>query len=289
MWRPVMVNVRRIVHVGVAALLLTGVPASADPLSDRQRLAGDYFVGASVFLFERTVLAAFAPPGNNGAGNNGAGINGAESSNATLDAGAIVLAREKADDESGSVALQAILAWLNAWLDLEKKTSGRVAPPGFDPARRHQLACLAYGADPEVSSALADHIGLGADDRKTCIARYLDARKQWNEWLLPYRKAAAAPAPLRAAPEGSPPEDEPALHLSFAPTFDEADQAIADAVRQNGLFQVLTDDLNASLAMPRAVTALLTQCGEAKAFYNADRGEAVLCYEMLGALAQAAP
>jgi hypothetical protein len=41
--------------------------------------------------------------------------------------------------------------------------------------------------------------------------------------------------------------------------------------------------------MPRPVTALLTQCGEARAFYNADRGEAVLCYEMLGALVKAAP
>jgi len=52
---------------------------------------------------------------------------------------------------------------------------------------------------------------------------------------------------------------------------------------------VLADDFNLSLAMPRPVTALLTQCGEARAFYNADRGEAVLCYEMLGALVKAAP
>jgi hypothetical protein len=274
MWRPVMVNERRVLHVGLAAALLVGGSASADPLSDRQRLAGDYFVGASVFLFERTVLSAFAPP---------------DAKDSILDAGAIVLAREKADSESGSVALQAILAWLNAWLDIESRNPGTPAPAGFDPARRHALACLAYGADPEVSAGLAEHIALGADERKACIARYLEAHKQWTEWLRPYGKSAGAPAPIRAAPDGSPPEDEPALRLAFAPTFDEADQAIADAVRENGLFQVLTDDINATLAMPRAVTALLTQCGEAKAFYNAERGEAVLCYEMLGALALAAP
>jgi hypothetical protein len=260
--------------VSCFALLLTGAAASADPPSDRQQLAGDYFVGASVFLFERTVLSAFAP---------------ADSTDATLDAGAIVLAREKADDESGSVALQAILAWLNAWLSLEKKAPGSPAPPGFDAARRHSLACLAYGADPEVSTELADHAALSLDERSACIARYLDARKQWTEWLQPFRKSPGAPAPIRAAPEGSPPEGEPLLRLAFAPAIDEADQAIADAVRENGLFQVLSDDLNATLAMPRAVTALLTQCGEARAFYNADRGEAVLCYEMLGALVMAAP
>ena len=250
------------------------MPASADPLSDRQRLAGDYFTGASVFLFERTVLAAFAP---------------ADSADAVLDAGAIVLAREKADDESGSVALQAILAWLNAWLNLESKTPGSAAPPGFDPARRHSLACLAYGADPEVSIDLANHIALGSDERKACIARYLEARKQWLGWLESFRKSPGAPATIRAAPEGSPPEDAPELRLAFAPTLDDANQAIADAVRENGLFQVLTDDFNATLAMPRPVTALLTQCGEPRAFYNSDRGEAVLCYEMLGALVKAAP
>jgi hypothetical protein len=251
-------------RVGLAAAaLLAAAPAAADPLSDRQRLAGDYFVGAAVFLFERTVLAAFAPAG---------------SDDATLDAGAIVLARERADSESGSVALQAILAWLNAWLSIEKKTPGSAAPPGFDPARRHALACLAYGADPEGGAGLADRIALGPDERAACVARYREARKRWTEWLLPYRKLP-----------GAPPEDEPALRLAFAPTLDDADQAIADALRENGLFQLLTDDFNAMLAMPRAVTALLTQCGEAKAFYNADRGEAVLCYEMLGALVMAAP
>jgi hypothetical protein len=263
----------------VAALLLIAGSAAADDGDDRQRpngeqLAGDYFVGASVFLFERTVLAAFAPP---------------DASDATLDAGTIVLAREKADSEAGSVALQAILAWLEAWLSLEKKTPGSEPPPGFDADRRHALACLAYGADPDVSGGLADHVALGSEERKACIARYLEARKQWSDWLDAYRKLGSGPAPIRATPEGAPPEDEPALRLAFAPTVDEADQAIADAVRENGLFQVLTDDFNASLAMPRPVRALLTQCGEPRAFYNADRGEAVLCYEMLGALVKAAP
>jgi hypothetical protein len=37
------------------------------------------------------------------------------------------------------------------------------------------------------------------------------------------------------------------------------------------------------------MTALLTQCGEARAFYNAARGEAVLCYELLAALLKSAP
>lgn len=237
-------------------------------------MAGDYFVGASVFLFERTVLGAFAPP---------------DAADATLDAGAIVLAREKADHEAGSVPLQAILGWLNAYLSIKSSEVIVARPPGLDRERMREIVCVAYGSDPEVSERLAARSAFSSEERKACIARYLEARKHWHEWLAPFRKAPGAPAPIRAAPEGAPPEDEPALRLAFAPTIDEADQAVADAVRENGLFQVLSDDLNATLAMPRPVTALLTQCGEPRAFYNADRGEAVLCYEMLRALVEAAP
>jgi hypothetical protein len=205
-----------------------------------------------------------------------------------LDAGAIVLARERAGDESGSVALQAMLGWLNAWLALDKKHAPE-APPGFGMERRHGLACLAYGADPDVSGELAEHAALSTEERQGCIARYLEARKKWTGWLDPFRKTDGGPAPMSAAPEGAPPEGEPVLRLAFAPAIDDADQAIADAMKENGLFQVMTDDLNATLAMPRPITALITQCGEPTAFYNPDRGEAVLCYEMLGALLQAAP
>ena len=260
------------------AVLLCGAPAAADPLTERQQLAGDYFVGASVFLFERTVLTAFAPSELNGAG----------TTDTMLDAGAIVLARENAGDESGSVALQAILGWLTAWLTLDKKIAAE-GPPGFGADRRHSLACIAYGADPEVSTELADHAGIAADERSACITHYLEARKQWSGWLLPYRQSADAPATVRAAPEGAPSEGEPVLRLAFAPAIDAADQAIAEAMQENGLFQVLTDDLNATLIMPRPITALITQCGAPNAFYNPDRGEAVLCYEMLAALLRASP
>jgi hypothetical protein len=275
----------RLLGSGIAAaLLLAPVAARAD---DGQ-LGGDYFVGASVFLFQRTVLTPFAPAG---------------ASDSMLDAGVIVEAHDNADDEDGAVALDAIVGWLAASAfgqpSLNPPSSN---PPSSNPLaaeadplpllgqdRRRALVCLVYGADPQNQATLAHHAGLGEADRAACTARYQEARKKWSSWLLPYRRVPGMPAPLRAAPEGAPSEGEPVLRLAFAPTVDEADQAIADAMQKNGLFQVLTDDLNAALAMPRPITALLTQCGEAKAFFNPDRGEAVLCYELLAALLKSAP
>src|SRR5438552_3965077 len=79
-----------------ASLLLAPFPSRAD---DTDQLGGDYFVGASVFLFQRTVLIPFAP----------AGVN-----DSMLDAGVIVEAHDNAADEDGAVALDAIAGWLAA-------------------------------------------------------------------------------------------------------------------------------------------------------------------------------
>jgi Putative metallopeptidase len=256
-----------------AALVARALCATADDSDPSARLGSDYFVGASVFLFQRTVLIPFAP----------AGV-----SDGMLDAGVIVAAHDNAGDEDGAVALDAIVGWLAA------SGYGATGPapdpmPALDQDRRRALVCLIFGAGAQTQAVLAHRAGLGEADREACTARYQDARKRWAAWLLPYRRATGMPSPLRATPGGAPPEGEPVLRLAFAPTVDETDQAIADAMRRNGLFQVLTDDLNTALIMPLPMTALLTQCGEAKAFYNPDRGEAVLCYEMLAALLKTAP
>jgi hypothetical protein len=265
---------RRLGSAIAAALLLLPLRTAAD---DTNPLGGDYFVGASVFLFQRTVLTPFAP----------AGVN-----DSMLDAGVIVEAHDNATDEDGAVALDAIAGWLAASAFGEPasdESAGAVPVPALNQERRRALVCLIFGADPQNQATLAHHAGMGEADRGTCTARYQEARKKWAAWLLPYRRTPDTPAPLRASPEGAPSEGEPSLRLAFAPTIDEGDQAIADAMRKNGLFQVLTDDLNSALIMPQPITALLTQCGEAKAFFNPDRGEAVLCYELLAALLKSAP
>jgi hypothetical protein len=249
---------KRILGWSAAAILSAASAAVADE-PKTGNLTGDYFVGASVFLFARTVLTAFAPAGT---------------SDAALDAGAIVLANETGGNENGAVALEAISGWLAAETTPDRQSE----VPGFSRERERGLICLLFGADADAHAALARRAGFDPAAQSDCAARYGEARRKWRGWLQPFRKGTGA------ASQGG-----PLLRLSFAPTVDDADQAIADAMQKNGLFQLLTDDFNARLTMPRPITALLTQCGEPKVFYNADRGEAVVCYELLAALVENAP
>ncbi len=145
----------------MAAVLLLA-PLSAR--GDADPLGGDYFVGASVFLFQRTVLIPFAP----------AGVN-----DSMIDAGVIVEAHDNAADEDGAVALDAIVGWLAASAYGQPETEADPVP-ALNQERRRALVCLVYGADPQNQVTLAHHAGLGEADRAACTERYEEARKRWR-------------------------------------------------------------------------------------------------------------
>ncbi len=237
----------------------TGAPQPGDPQLDLA--SGDYFIGASVFLFQRGVMSVFAPKG---------------SDDAELDRGAIYLAVVNSQGESGSIALDTIHGWLVAW------ARGDGDPPGFDPARRGHLACLIVGADPKAAADLAAAAGLDEAARLACADEYRQAAARWSALLAPYRRGVDL-VPPPATPPGT-----GTLAVEYAPAIEPANDLIAQAMQKNQLFDALTDELNAGLAMPADTLALLTECRKPASFYNPDRREIVFCYELLGGILAAA-
>ena len=221
--------------------------------------SGDYFIGASVFLFERGAMAAIA-------------ATGADLDADELDRGAIYFAVTNSQGESGSLALDTIHGWLIAW------AGGDGDPPGFDAARRMHLACLIAGADPGAGADLADAVGLGEATRLQCVSEYQQAATRWATLIAPYRRG----------PGQEPPKGSGQLALDYAPAIEPANDLIAQAMRKNQLFDALTDEVNNALAMPRPTLALLTECQKPKTFYNPDRREIVICYELLAGILAAA-
>lgn len=236
----------------------TGGDQSGGPHLDLA--SGDYFIGASVFLFQRGAMSVFAPAGSDAA---------------ELDRGAISFAVENSQGESGSIALDTIHGWLIAW------AGGAGDPPGFDPARRAHLACLIVGADAKAAGDLAAVAGLDDAARLSCAEEYRQAAARWSALLAPYRRGADPASPPPSPGAGR-------LALEYAPAIEPANELIAEAMRKNQLFDALADELNAGLAMPADTLALLTECRKPQSFYNPDRREIVFCYELLAGILAAA-
>ena len=169
-----------------------------------------------------------------------------------------------ADADLGQ-ALDAFLAFA-ATLDKAKL-------PPIPPKLAKLLACHLIGIDPQSHAALGATLKIDAKGAKNCAADAAKAGAQWNGRLAPYRRG----------PGLTPPEGAGPLYVEIAPVIDEANEAIAESLRQNGLFDSLADRLNAELALPYGRMLLVTECGGPNSFFNPDRREIVLCDERIAA------
>lgn len=171
---------------------------------------------------------------------------------------------QNAGDADLGKALDAFLAFAAT---LDKKD----AP--LAPKMARLLACQLIGQDANAHAALGATLKIDAKAAKDCADDAAKAEAQWNGRLAPYRRGPGLTPPDGAGP----------LYVEIAPVIDEANEAIAESLRQNGLYDSLAERLNAELAMPYGRMLLVTECGGPNAFFNPDRREIVLCDERIAA------
>ncbi|WP_374654030.1 DUF4344 domain-containing metallopeptidase [Dongia sp.] len=162
-------------------------------------------------------------------------------------------------------ALDAFLAFA-ATLDKAKK-----AP--LAPKLARALACQLIGADPVAHAALGSILEIDAAAAARCTEAAHKSAAEWNKRFAPYRRGPGLTPPAGAGP----------LYVEIAPVIDEANEAIAEALRRNGLYDSLAERLNAELALPYGRLLLVTECGGPNSFFNPDRREIVLCDERIAA------
>jgi len=160
---------------------------------------------------------------------------------------------------------------LDAFLAFAATLDKKEAP--LAPKLAKLLACQLIGQDAEAHAALGATLKIDVKAAKACADAAARAEAQWNGRLAPYRRG----------PGLTPPEGAGPLYVEIAPVIDEANEAIAEGLRQNGLFDSLADRLNAELALPYGRMLLVTECGGPNSFFNPDRREIVLCDERIAA------
>ena len=245
-----------------ASAAIWGLPtAHATDIND------DVVLGALVAEFHISVAASLLPDAQNTAGEAAAA---AESEDAITGAVQLMLLTGITDaPPPGEVdigkALDAFLSFA-ATLDPAKQ-------PPLAPKFAKLLACQLIGADPVAHAALGSTLGIDAKAAAECAKAEAKSAAIWNGRLAPYRRG----------PGLTPPKDSGPLYVEIAPVIDAANEAIAESLRGNGLYDSLAEGLNKELALPYARMLLVTECGGPNTFFNPDRREIVLCDERIAA------
>jgi hypothetical protein len=175
--------------------------------------------------------------------------------------------------EDGTDAIAAVEWWL-ASAEQSGLTREQLAwwdEHGVDEQRGFQIACLLYGADPEIMEPLAARIGLPPERRESCIPEAQSNAASWSAYLV--GQAAKMPHQL----------DGFLVSVKYLePESTETVIAAARARQMRLLEQLQTLLHQFKFPEGKVMVRLVGQdCGMANAFWSPDQSAMVLCYELI--------
>ena len=137
---------------------------------------------------------------------------------------------------------------------------------GLDQQRGYQLACLYYGSDPEALTDLADSLDLPPERRESCQDDYAQALQSWSKVLEPHILA-----------DGQ--RFSHSIKVIYEPPPDELKDA-ADLLKITGSLESIAKDVATSFKLPHNLTLVARACGEPNAYWDPEKREVVMCYEL---------
>jgi hypothetical protein len=99
----------------------------------------------------------------------------------------------------------------------------------------------------------------------------------------PVKPAPAKPAPPKPAPAKPAPHAAKggSFKVAYGPVGTGDYQEIRKVFRETGILEETAQELNKTFALPADVTITMSKCGEANAYYEADKKRITLCYELI--------
>lgn len=139
----------------------------------------------------------------------------------------------------------------------------------LDIQRFYNLACLAYGSDPQNMSWLLKATGLPVERALYCDTEYNQALNALHWTKTHYRRDKnTTKTPIKVRYEAIP-------HQLKAET------RFIEKVRLSGEIEAIAARISSDFALPRPLTIEARSCGAADAWFNRNVGELTLCYEYL--------
>jgi Putative metallopeptidase len=98
--------------------------------------------------------------------------------------------------------------------------------------------------------------------------------------------AVASQASAQPATNPGPAADG-TLTVSYAPGADEQSNELGSSLREAGLFDAFGQSVGETVRLPANLSATFRNCGEANAFYDPQKLEIVMCYELITSIGEA--
>jgi hypothetical protein len=148
---------------------------------------------------------------------------------------------------------------------------------GLDAQRFYNIACLAYGSDPDNVEWIINATGLPAERAMYCDEEYQQVARSVN-WLKQHFRR----------PPGTPIEHAISVIYEPPPVSLAHGAEMLSKVRASGQLETVAKAASEAFALPRDLTLRLTSCGADDSWYNSFTGELTLCYERLAHFQQLA-
>ncbi|MBM7060006.1 hypothetical protein JQX08_04745 [Pseudomonas sp. UL073] len=138
----------------------------------------------------------------------------------------------------------------------------------LDEQRFYNIACLAYGSDPDRMEWVLRVTGLPVERALYCDQEFLQASRALD-WIRHHNRRVA----IQRRPRIQIIYDPPPSYLPDA-------ELLVARLREGGL-EDIARRVSLVFAPPRTLTLRIAACGTPDAWYNRDEAELTLCYERL--------
>lgn len=177
------------------------------------------------------------------------------------------------DEHDGTDAIAALEWWLASGQQsgLDRQQLPWWDEHGMDEQRGYQIACLLYGADPQIMGPLAARLEIPVERRESCISESERNAASWSAHLR--EQTTRLPKQL----------DGFMVPINYLPGETPETKAAAERAQQMKLLEELQSLLRRFKYPPGKVMVRLVgqDCGMINAFWSPDESAVVLCYELV--------
>ncbi len=186
--------------------------------------------------------------------------------------GLFLLQQEQHRDDFYAKLMDVADYWRMEWQNAER--DGSPLPVwdshALDAQRFYNIACLAYGSDPDRLDWVLEVSGLPVERALYCPDEYEQVAHAVQWFREHFGRSAAQPLQHRIKVV----YDTPPAHLAGG-------TELLEKIRASGELEAVAAKASEAFALPRDLTLRMSTCGAPDAWFNRISGELTLCYERI--------